>query len=196
MAHLQYLSRFAPGPTATPERSFNNTLKGVLDLHTARRMRIFTGRQHPFSAEILVLLGSLLAQAAPKHLLAVQETGGLSESFKWSDKLQPMICLTWITVRMRETPSVTTGIVNAANRIIENTSMAKGPGVESSDSQGMEKTWVSFNQVWASLSRYDDDLVGLLELWEVHTRGLSENMAKRRPGSEDLDGSVMEENEI
>ena len=204
----------APSPTANTERSFINALKGVLDLHTARRMKIplekDSSRKHekegkisqgvsiPSQRRFLYYWALLLAQAAPKHLSAVQETGGASESFKWSDKLKPMVRLTRITVCMRETSSVTTGIVNAANKIIEKTSMAKGPGVESSDSKGKEKAWAFSNQVWASLSRYDDDLVGLLEQWEVHTRDLSGNLAKRRPGSENLDRSesVEEEDEI
>lgn len=70
-------------------------------------------------------------------------------------------------------------LVRAANALIERTSFAKPTSTQDRD------------RIWASLARYDDELVELLERWERHTRDESGNMGGRRPGSEHMGDDVI-----
>ncbi|CAA7268480.1 unnamed protein product [Cyclocybe aegerita] len=75
---------------------------------------------------------------------------------------------------MHETSGMKLSIVKAANKVIERTNLAKGPGKPlasgTSKEKEKEKSSSSSSQVWASLARYDDTLVDLLEEWETYTR--------------------------
>jgi phosphatidylinositol-3,4,5-trisphosphate 3-phosphatase/dual-specificity protein phosphatase PTEN len=170
-----------PSPPTNPEKSFTHTLKSVLDLHTARRMKspppselekkkVKQGVSIPSQRQWLYYWALLLAGEAPKDL--------------WPKRLEsdkPRVRLTQIKVRMRETSSVKLGIVKAASLIMGRAGLGKvplaAPGAQESPST---------TQVWASLARYDDSLIGLLEKWEVWTRNEGGLGAPRRPGSEHM----------
>jgi phosphatidylinositol-3,4,5-trisphosphate 3-phosphatase/dual-specificity protein phosphatase PTEN len=89
---------------------------------------------------------------------------------------------------MRETSSVKMGIVRAANKVIEQTSMAKGPVATTSSATSPDSSNESSSSpwLWASLARYDDALIELLEDWEVHTRDPGGHMGKKGHNSERL----------
>ncbi|KAF9561406.1 hypothetical protein CPC08DRAFT_707383 [Agrocybe pediades] len=188
--------------TANPERSFTDALKGVLDLHTARRMKppekqdgkVKQGVSIPSQRRFLYYWALLLAHEAPKHMWAVNAPKLNKESdssnpppFERSQAPSPKVRLTQLKLRMHETSAMKMNIVKVANKIIERTSMAKSPmSDELKAKKEAEKAKASASQVWASLARYDDRLVDLLEEWEVYTRDPGGNMGKRRNGSEHL----------
>lgn len=197
-------------PTNT-EKSFTDALKGVLDLHTSRRMKppsekdaangkevkLKQGVSIPSQRRFLYYWALLLAHDAPKHLWAVNPPISRVDDPKVSPPLQkcddprPKVRLTQLKLRMRETPSMKLNVVKIANKVIERTSMAKGP---TSGSSSKEKS--SSSVVWASLARYDDRLVNLLESWEVYTRDPDGQMGKRRHGSEHLCHGESTEDEV
>lgn len=190
-----------PGETGSPpvsftdsssrgnfEVSFTDALKGVLDLHTARRMkppgegkRAKQGVSIPSQRRWLNYWALILAHAAPSHLWAeppssvppaltgtLSPTPSLSPRSKLASK--PKVRLTQIRLRMHE-PSAMHNLVKAANVLLERA--ARNPPVIDSNTH-------SANQVWASLARYDDELVKHLERWEAYTRDKSGTMGKRR----------------
>ncbi len=72
------------------------------------------------------------------------------------------------------------GLVKAANLVMGYTS-SKNASISKLANGGRGA------QIWASLARYDDGLVDLLERWEVHTRDDSSgHMGRRKPGSEHM----------
>lgn len=160
-----------PPSTPNPKKSFTDALKGVLDLHTAQRMKPPAedrkGKQGvsiPSQRRFLWYWALLLAHEAPAHLWKAAGP-------------RPKVRLTKLTLRMREQSALRLGIVKAANKLIERTSLAKGPNVGTDGCS---------SQVWASLARYDDRLVDLVEEWEAYTRNPDGQMGVRRPGSERL----------
>jgi phosphatidylinositol-3,4,5-trisphosphate 3-phosphatase/dual-specificity protein phosphatase PTEN len=173
-----------PPRSSTPnkEKSFTDALKGVLDLHTARRMKppsekapqkVKQGVSIPSQRRFLNYWALLLAHDAPKHM--------------WNPSLpKQKVRITQLRLRMHETSAMKMGLVRAANKVIEKTSMAKGPAPGSGSSP-----------IWASLARYDDRLVDLLEDWELHTRDAEGHMGRRRPASENRAiGEAIEEEAI
>ncbi|KAF5318576.1 hypothetical protein D9619_010677 [Psilocybe cf. subviscida] len=174
-----------PPRSSTPnrEKSFTDALKGVLDLHTARRMKapdekappgkVKQGVSIPSQRRFLNYWALLLAHDAPKHM--------------WNPALpKQKVRITQLRLRMHETSGMKMGLVRAANMVIEKTSMAKGPAPGSGSSP-----------IWASLARYDDRLVELLEDWELHTRDEEGHMGRRRPTSENRTiGKAVEEEAI
>ncbi|KAF9522741.1 hypothetical protein CPB83DRAFT_911162 [Crepidotus variabilis] len=211
-------SAVAKAPEAS-KASFTDSLKGVLDLHTARRMKPASDKETDNSKELKVKQGVsipsqrrflyywalLLSHDAPKHIWAVERVKEPSlkiAPFIKSDAPKPKIRLTQLKLRMRETSSMKLGIVRAANKVIEKTGMAKGPNAPSPDGKDREKKdgekypSPRSSQVWVSLARYDDRLVDLLEEWEVYTRDETGNMAKRRPESEHLRRGESTEEEV
>lgn len=86
--------------------------------------------------------------------------------------------------------------MKVANLIIDKTK-GKSPPTSSSTSTPLERNFtgtsiertgrttnMGANYVWASLARYDDDLVAALEDWERHTRDEHGALGVRRPGSD------------
>ncbi|PPQ66952.1 hypothetical protein CVT26_009983 [Gymnopilus dilepis] len=198
--------------TSNPEKSFTDALKGVLDLHTARRMKALSGYNGgkvsqgvsiPSQRRFLYYWALLLAGEAPKHLWAVEppqpqpqpRDGGKATPalpLQQSKAAHPKIRLTQLKIRMRETSGMKLSLLKAANLVIERTSLAKAPTFDDSQNNGNgngngkkkgDKSPPS-PRIWASLARYDDGLVDLLEEWEAYTRDLSGKMGKRRPGSD------------
>ena len=177
-----------PSPPCNPKTSFTHSLKGVLDLHTARRMKspppppssselekkkvkVKQGVSIPSQRRWLYYWALLLAGEAPKDVWPIDA--------KRLHSAKPRVRLTQINVRMRETSSVKLGIVKAASLIIGRAGLGKAPSATTQDSPS------TTTQVWASLARYDDSLVELLEKWEVWTRNEGGGLgAPRRPGSE------------
>ncbi|KAF4616693.1 hypothetical protein D9613_008608 [Agrocybe pediades] len=156
--------------TANPERSFTDALKGVLDLHTARRMKppekqdgkVKQGVSIPSQRRFLYYWALLLAHEAPKHMWAVnapkvnKEINSSSPPpFERSQAPSPKVRLTQLKLRMHETSGMKMNIVKVANKIIERTSMAKGPmSDELKAKKEAEKAKASASQVWASLARW------------------------------------------
>ncbi|KAJ7151115.1 phosphatases II [Mycena filopes] len=158
--------------------SFSDSLKGVLELHTARRMKPTGENQKtkqgvsiPSQRRWLHYWALLLAHEAPAHIWATPPAP-VSQ--------RPKVRLTQITVRMREGGAVKMQIVRAATALIDRTSLGKAGSVQAKASGN--------GPVWVSLARYDDQFVGLLERWEQHTRDEGGNMGRRRKGAGMLDG--------
>lgn len=160
-----------PMSTARSTKSIADSLKDVLDLHTSRRMKVSSasgkkakpGVSIPSQRRYLYYWALILAQnEAPAHFRAISHP---PESLK-SSKAR----LSQIVLRMRETPIVM-NMVRAANFVMDTNigkKVRKGEG-----------------HVSASLARYDDGFVELLETWEKYTRD-EKHMGWRKPGSEHM----------
>lgn len=184
--------------SANPEKSFTDALKGVLDLHTARRMKppekkdgkVKQGVSIPSQRRFLYYWALLLSHEAPKHMWTIKD---LNENER-SRASRPKVRLTQIKLRMYETSGMKMNIVKVANRLIEKTNMAKSPSV--AEENKAKKEAANASQIWASIARYDDRLVDLLEEWEAYTRDPNGHMGKRRPGSERLSRGQSTEEEV
>ncbi|KAF8999075.1 hypothetical protein BDQ17DRAFT_1361279 [Cyathus striatus] len=166
------------------EKSFTSSLKGVLDLHTARRMKspsegkkVKQGVSIPSQRRWLNYWALILAHEAPLHLWISKPSPQLVGPEHGNAK--PMVRLTEIKLRMHETSGVKKSILRAANIVIDRAKDTKSLTVNG-------KNGNSANHVWASLARYDDNLVETLERWEVYTRDEKGRMGHRRKGSEHM----------
>src|ERR1700722_113786 len=164
----------SPSSHRTRQSSATNAsthaLQEVLDLHTSRRMRTPSpskqrkqGVSIPSQKRWLYYWSLLLAHEVPSHMWPLCPN---------PDQLPPKVNLTQVKLRMREPSGVKMNLVQAASRAIEATNLGKmGP-------RGYEK-----GQFWASVARYDDQLVDLLEKKERNTRDDRGKMAERKPDS-------------
>ncbi|TFK20642.1 hypothetical protein FA15DRAFT_646688 [Coprinopsis marcescibilis] len=151
---------------ANPERSFTDSLKGVLDLHTARRMKPAQEREStdgqkkkkqqqrrgvsiPSQQRWLYYWALLLAGDAPKEIFYRSLPLHTPPSFQQRlDK--PKVRITRIQVRLKESSGMARKLVHATNVVLDK---AGHP-----------------NELWASIARYDDALIDILEKWEAWTR--------------------------
>ena len=177
---------------STSARSFTASLEGVLDLHTARRMKagsspdnkVKQGVSIPSQRRWLYYWALLLAGDAPRHLWAIPPSPSDPNLKAKAKPKRLKVRLTQIILRMKETSVVKKNLVQAASMVIDRTGMAKNGAIEArANGKG---------HVWVSLARYDDELVELLEKWEAHTRDVGEgeggvgHMGRRKKGSDHM----------
>ena len=142
-------------------RTASEVLAHVLELHSSKRMKVPSpgekGKQGvsiPSQRRWLHYWSLLLSYRAPPDF--------------WEDKPHPKVLIVSITLRMKEASTIKNQLIRATNASLDRTS---------------EKKFKGKGEVWVSLARYDDELVGLLESWERHTRDGGGHMGLRNPGS-------------
>ena len=170
-------SKEAHGPGTPARQDAANSLSHVLDLHTSRRMKrpsspsaqLKQGVSIPSQRRWLYYWSLVLAHQAPPEFWSGDPTV--------LGRPSPKVRLTQIRVRMRELSGLKGNLVRAANALLENA--GKGRVVRGA------------SPVWASLARYDDELVETLERWERYTRDESGAMGVRRRGSDDMEGEAI-----
>lgn len=133
------------------EKSYTDALKDILNFHTARRMKakdkginMTQGVRIPSQRRFLYYWALVLAHEAPKHMWDPEASISIST--------RPKVHLTQMTLRMRDTSKIVKAASIMTGRMSANRRKSK-------------------NQLWASISKYDDVLIDELEDWEVHTRG-------------------------
>ena len=139
------------------------SLDDVLQLHTAGRMKRPSspgaktkhGVSTPSQRRWLYYWSLLLAHTGPRAFWA-------------PDVRAPRVRLTRLVLRMRALSGTKAGLLRAANAFLDRTGRGKAGGAA----------------VWASLARYDDELVRTPEGWERATRAADGQLGVRRPGSE------------
>ncbi|KAK7019030.1 phosphatases II [Favolaschia claudopus] len=179
---LDPVDEAAASTTAASQKSFTESLKTVLDLHTARRMKPpgenekpKQGVSIPSQRRWLHYWALLLAHEAPAYLWPAKPPAQRQQ--------QPRVRLTQIKVRMREPGAVKMHLVRAATAVMDRTNMGKAGAAEA---RGLGN-----GSMWVSLARYDDDFVRLLEKWELHTRDEGGNMGRLKKDAGALDGETL-----
>jgi len=187
----------SPPPISPPgvnsEKSFTDALKGVLDLHTARRMRAPShpekkptkqGVSIPSQRRYLHYWALLLAHQAPPGFWSLTPSPSLSLSSPSSENGKRRVRLTEIKLRFRELSTVRFNLVKAANIVMDKTKGSSIPKPTTEEGGSKSKANSHANQVWVSLARYDDEFIATLEKWEKHTRDEKGRLGVRRPHSE------------
>ncbi|KAG1730343.1 hypothetical protein EDB19DRAFT_1385553 [Suillus lakei] len=155
-----------------PSKPSAPTLQQVLDLHTSRRMKASSistntssvkpraGVSIPSQRRWLLYWSQLLAGQGPPGMwgLSNANSGSFNGSNSPPSILPRKVRITDISLRLRELSGIQAGLVRAASLLMD---LRK-------DGRGLIGR--GNNRVWASLARYDDDLVDALERWEQRTR--------------------------
>jgi phosphatidylinositol-3,4,5-trisphosphate 3-phosphatase/dual-specificity protein phosphatase PTEN len=97
---------------------------------------------------------------------------GLHDGSNSPSILRRKIRITEISLRLRELSGIKAGLIRAASLLMD----------RGKDGRGLVS--LGNNRVWASLARYDDDLVDALERWEQSTRDIA-NLGRRKSESSD-----------
>lgn len=164
------------------------TLQQVLDLHTSRRMKVSSistntptkpraGVSIPSQRRWLLYWSQLLAGRGPPGmwgLLSVKS--GLHNGSNSSSILPKKVRITEISLRLRELSGIKAGLVRAASLVMD----------RGKDRRGLVS--LGNNRVWASLARYEDDLVDALERWEQSTRDTTNLGRRKLESSESVSG--------
>lgn len=180
-----------------PSKSYKDSLKGVLELHTSRRMKspsgsdakVKQGVSIPSQRRWLSYWALLLAHEGPPGFWDAPAPSRIANNITEAVGVQSTkmrVRMTEVTLRMKESSGVKMNLVRAANAVLERTNMGKA-GAVAAKAKGQ-------SHVWVSLARYDDEFVELLERWERYTRDDEEgHMGKRRKGSDHIQDEVLSE---
>jgi phosphatidylinositol-3,4,5-trisphosphate 3-phosphatase/dual-specificity protein phosphatase PTEN len=177
-------SRSIPSKPSVP------MLQQVLDLHTSRRMKASSistntsntkpraGVSIPSQRRWLLYWSQLLAGEGPPGMwgLSGMKSGSHDDSNP-PPILQRKVRITEISLRLRELFGIKVGLVRAANMLMD----------RGKDGRGLTDS-LGNNRVWASLARYDDDLVNALERWEQSTRDITNLGRRKHKSSESVSG--------
>lgn len=168
-----------------PSRPSTPTLQQVLDLHTSRRMKVSpvskntssakprAGVSIPSQRRWLLYWSRLLAGQGPPGMWGLSDVkSGLHDGSNSPSILRRKIRITEISLRLRELSGIKAGLIRAASLLMD----------RGKDGRGLVS--LGNNRVWASLARYDDDLVDALERWEQSTRDIA-NLGRRKSESSD-----------
>lgn len=177
-------SRSVPSKPSVP------TLQQVLDLHTSRRMKASSistntsntkpraGVSIPSQRRWLLYWSQLLAGEGPPGMWGLSDMkSGSHDDSNPPPILQRKVRITEISLRLRELSGIKVGLVRAANMLMD----------RGKDGRGLAGS-LGNNHVWASLARYDDDLVNALERWEQSTRDTTNLGRRKHESSESVSG--------
>lgn len=150
-------------------------LNRVFALHTSRRMKappsvvekdVKHGVSIPSQRRWLHYWSRLLEKQGPPGFWAESELAARRPA--------PKVRLTQIQLRRHTLSGLKTGLVKTANAVMNNTGFGAAGAAQAA------------GRVWASLARYDDELVGTLEKWECATRAENDDVGRSREESERL----------
>lgn len=172
-----------------PSKPSTPTLQQVLDLHTSRRMKASyistnsssakpkAGVSIPSQRRWLLYWSRLLAGQGPPGMWGLSDVkSGLHDGPNSPSALRRKVRITEISLRLRELSGIKAGLIRAASFLMDRGKDGRGP------------VSLGNSRVWASLARYDDDLVDALERWEKSTRDIT-NLGRRNfESSESVNG--------
>ncbi|KAG2039191.1 hypothetical protein BDR03DRAFT_952142 [Suillus americanus] len=177
-------SRSIPSKPSPPK------LQQVLDLHTSRRMKASSistnksgtkpgaGVSIPSQRRWLLYWSQLLAGQGPPGMWGLSDVkSGLHNGSNSPSIIRRKVRITEISLRLREFSGIKAGLVRAASFLMD----------RGKDRRGLIS--LGNNRVWASLARYDDDLVDALERHEQSTRDIT-NLGRRKLGSSESVSSI------
>ncbi|KAF7797038.1 hypothetical protein EIP86_008230 [Pleurotus ostreatoroseus] len=182
------------GSLTDSETEYRDKLDQVLQLHTKQRMKgtaspsgkVKQGVSIPSQRRWLYYWSLLLAGQGPSGFWGLNPNTH-AHAHNEDERLMK-VRLTQITLRMREIGPVKANLLKAANALLDSVGRGKGRAAPGAAPGGA-------GQVWASLARYDDGLVGALERWERATRAGDGNMGVRGHGGESADDADVFEDE-
>lgn len=174
----------------SPSKPSTPTLQQVLDLHTSRRMKASfistntssakpkAGVSIPSQRRWLLYWSKLLAGQGPPGMWGLPDVkSGLHDGSDSPSVVRRKVRITEISLRLRELSGIKAGLIRAASLIMDRGKDGRGP------------VSLGNNRVWASLARYDDDLVDALERWEQSNRDIT-NLGRRNFESSESVNSI------